>query len=431
MNEAISDRFQAMPKRKSMSARSMIVRIQPVSGSGTYACGSQVSFDIPTQMRNNTFIDMSQSYLKYSMKLDASLSGAVTLDVAGGGLFYDKVQVLSQGSQITDINNYSAYRKHLVAQKVPLEWLARDGKVMLGTSGSTAGVTVSKTVKRYFCEPLSYLSPFFATESYLCGFSNDNLRLNLTWVNADRIGAWATAQTASPTNELVQFGDIELVLRVVETTSALTSQIIQAHNGIFSYPLDDVRVYNGVIPAGVDAHTQTIGASFSSLSSVAFVMDDPTGYTHLTYDKIFVKNNLSSYGLLIDGSVYPLRRTRVDIDSAEAMAENRATQHALGDVSFVGNLNEKFDADLVTGNRGNWTTLPGGGFSGSVDLSVYAKKADSIRSGLNVLASNVQLDLTFSALTPTQTNLHVFTFFDSLVSLDVRENGTGVYSVAI
>jgi len=431
MAEMISDRFKALPKHKSMSARSMTVRIQPVSGSGTYTSGSQVSFDIPTQMRSNTFIDMSQSYLKYSMNLDASLSGSVALDRAGGGLLYDKVQVLSQGSMITDINNYSTYRKHMSAQKVPTEWLLRDGKVMLGTSADpeVAGEQLIAGGKRYFCDALSNLSPFFGTYTYLAGFSNDNLRLNLTWVSADKVGAWSGAQTASPTDDLVKFGDIELVLKIVETTSALTSQITAIHNGVFSYPLDDVRVFNGVVPAGVDVHTQNIGASFSSLTAVTFVMEDLVGYAHTNYDKIFVKQNLESYGLLIDGSVYPLRRTRVDIDSAEVMAENRATNHALSDFSFVGNLDKKFDQD--SGSRGSYAGLPASGFSGSVDLTVFAGKTASIRSGLNVLASNVQLDLNFSQVTSDQASLHIFTFFDSLVTLDVRENGNGIYQVAI
>lgn len=431
MGEFVSDRFRAMPKHKSMSARSMTVRLQPVSGSGTYSASSQVSFDLPTQMRSNTFLDTSQSYLKYSVKLSSSLLGDVALDRAGGGLFYNKVQVLSQGSMITDINGYDVYRKQMVSQKVPTEWLMRDGKVMLGTSADAdeSSEILSVSGKRFFCDPISNLSPFFASESYLAGFSNDNLRLNLTFVSADKIGAWSVLQVASPTDDLVQFGDIELVLKIVETTSALTSQIISSHSGVFSYPLDDVRVYNGVVPAGVDVHTQNIGASFSSLTSVSFSMEDMVGYAHTNYDKIFIKNNLESYGLLIDGSIYPLRRTRVDIDSAEVMAENRATNHALSDFSFVGNMNKKFDED--TADRGDFNNLPENGFAGSVDLTVFAGKTSAIRSGLNVLASNVQLDMNFSAVTPSQTTLHIFTFFDSLVTLDVRENGNGIYQVAI
>ena len=81
MDEVVSDRFKAVPKHKSMSARSMTVRIQPVSGSGTYSAGSQVSWDIPTQMRSNTWLDASQSYLKYSVKLNTT--GSVALDSAG------------------------------------------------------------------------------------------------------------------------------------------------------------------------------------------------------------------------------------------------------------------------------------------------------------------------------------------------------------
>ena len=430
MAEVISSRFKNVEKPRASASRAMTIRLTPISGAASYNAGANVQFNLPTQMRSNSFIDCNSSYLKYAVEHDAN--GLCSLDITGGGGLYSRVQLLSQGSMITDINSYPAYRKLKTLEKVPHGFLENDGKVMLGMGSSLAdngrGESLVANTKRYMCDFLANLSPMFATNTYLPGFTGDNLRLVLQMENARNLGAFAPGTTAVEDSN-VRFSNFELVLRVVETTAELTTKIIKLHDGMFKFMLDDVRHFSSSIPAGVSSFNTTIGCSFSSMTGIQFVMTEPSSQTYLTYNNTWGKNDLLSYALLIDGQSFPLRRCMVDVDGAEAMCENRIMNHALSNYDYYGNVNKTvFNANGPV--NGSATVTPVAGFVGSTDLTVYSGKNSEIRSGLNVLASNCQLDLAFGTSGAAHT-LHIFTYFDSLVTLDFTEDSSHIYEISI
>lgn len=407
-NTAISTRFLTSDKSRGAPARLQYSQVSPHTGTESVA-GQVIRFKIPSN-RVGTYLDADFSFLQMTV-VCTSLSGDITtrqLAPAGIGSFFKQIIVRNAGSHLSDVSEYGVWRHLHMYQSVPKEFLSNDGNVIMGSLDVDGGRNLANDKTLTLCDFLTNLSSVFQTNKYIPLFSSDSIEIDL--VLGDKGYGFIEDLNSNAT---VKFTDIKLNLAIVECAPEVDREIISAHQGVFKYLLHNSAHYVSTIPAANLAHTFNIGCSYSSLNRIDFVMVDQGNPTTGKYH--FVKRDLKKATLLIDGVPVIYTSGQTSEHDAVNLCYARGAQHALGDMSLT---------SLATN-----TDYSGKRFIGSFDLEALVGRSETLRSGMNVSASTVQLVLEFSNVSISPTTLHVFCYYDALMSMDIA--GTRQFEISI
>jgi hypothetical protein len=87
-------------KRRAVASRSYRVKVSPSNGQN-FTAGQTVNIDLPSNLAG-TYVNWNQCYLK--MKVESTTDG-YTLDRCGAAGFIQRVQCMTAGAQIFDLQS--------------------------------------------------------------------------------------------------------------------------------------------------------------------------------------------------------------------------------------------------------------------------------------------------------------------------------------
>ena len=400
---AISTRFLTADKRRGAPARLQYTQITPLTGTSASA-GETIRYKFPSN-RVGTYADFDYSFLEMRVKISGQ-TGPVALNVAGIGGCFKQVVLRNAGSHISDINSYDVWRNLHFKQSVTQDFMGLDGNIIMGTNTTSSGRELSNG-SIVLCDFLPNLASLFQSSKYVPLFSADGLELDI--VLGDAQYGFITALTPGAT---VEFLDMKLHIATIEVSPEVDKAIISQHDGVFKYLLNNSAHFVSTIPNGTSLHNFNIGASFSSLNKIDFVLVNAGAGV----DKHrFIKHTLKKANLLVDGTPIIYAQGQNSIHDAVNLTYSRGAMHMMTDMSLYQNHtsdNYGDDAYII-----------------SFDLETLVGKSENLRSGINVSASNLQLVLEFSIPTMTQITCHSFCYYDALCSMDVA--GTRQFEISI
>lgn len=400
---AISTRFLTADKRRGAPARLQYTQITPLTGTSA-AAGETIRWKLPSN-RIGVYADFDFSFIEMKLTV-AGQTGNITLNMSGIGGLFKQVVVRNAGSHLSDINQYDVWRNIHFKESVTPEFLSNDGSIIMGTKNSDEGLNLSDGTA-LFCDFLPNLSSVFQVGKYVPLFSADGLELDIVTGSADF--GFLSSLTAGGT---VSFSDMKLHLATVEVAPEIDRAIISEHDGVFKYLLNNSGHFVTTIPSGSSMHNFNIGASYSSLNKLDFVLVNPA-FVATKHD--FTKSSLKKATLLIDGNPIIYTQGQFVGSAAVNLTYSRGSMHMMADQQ----KSQNYDAvDYMSK-----------GYIVSFDLETLVGKSETLRSGVNVSASTLQLVLEFSTATTLQLTCHCFAYYDALMSMDVA--GTRQFEISI
>lgn len=451
-------------KRRAVSSKAIRQKI-PSSNGTTFSLGQTVNIDLPANVAN-TFFDFNLSYL--SFKITNGSGVAATFDKSSYSLI-NRLQVLTGGQVISDLQNYNVLAAALFDLDVDASYKANVGNLLLGTTSKNQGITIANGDKHSFALPL-ILNPLHLTTPmrYVPAFSRDQIRLRLTLEDANRAFFMASTQ---PNSEFT-ISDVEMVCYSVELSPEAFRMVDDMTGGVYNIVANDFRSATSTVGATDSTLTATLGFSMSSMESL-YIIHIPQANN--TFNKLSIggrtKNFLEQYQLFINGKSYPQLPIKCsDTDTtdsgnvAESLAETMIASHALSnyDHSSSINLNNQgaygdgspavaadavtaaIPADVLiqdngaiapfcvnTGGSADLTTSGGvGTFVACIELESLAHKSDVIYSGLDSIGSVVQYrgEYTGAGSGKLACDVHFFARNSVLISLDTR--GANVFVIS-
>jgi hypothetical protein len=447
-------------KRRAVSSKAIRQKI-PSSNGTSFTLGQTINIDLPANVAN-TFFDFNLSYL--SFKITNSAGATATLDKSAYSLI-NRLQVLTGGQVISDLQNYNVLASALFDLDVSPSYKANVGNVLLGTTSKQQGISIADGDKHSFALPL-ILNPLHLTTPmrYIPAFSRDQIRLRLTLEDATR----AFFTSAAKANSTFTLTDVEMVCYSVELSPEAFRMVDEMTGGVYNIVANDFRSATSSIGATDSTLTATLGFSMSSMESLYVVHIPQANNTH---NALAVsgrsKNYLEQYQLFINGKSYPQLPIKCDdadtTDSgnlAESLAETMIASHSLSNydhhscinVNNQGAMADGVPADaavaipaevliqsggsvcpfgLNTGNGADLTTSGSvGTFVASIELESLAHKSDVLYSGLDTIGSIVQYRGNYNGAGTNKVACDVFFFARNsvLISLDTR--GANVFVIS-
>lgn len=447
-------------KRRAVSSKAIRQKI-PSSNGTTFSLGQTINIDLPANVAN-TFFDFNLSYL--SFKITNGDGQTATFDKSAYSLI-NRLQVLTGGQVISDLQNYNVLAAALFDLDVSPSYKANVGNVLLGTTAKQQGISIANGDKHSFALPL-ILNPLHLTTPmrYIPAYSRDQIRLRLTLEDATR--AFFTA--GASTNANYTLSDVEMVCYSVELSPEAFRMVDEMTGGVYNIVCNDFRSATATIGATDSTLTATLGFSMSSMESL-YVVHIPQANNAV--NKMAVsgrsKNYLEQYQLFINGKSYPQLPIKCDdadtTDSgnlAESLAETMIASHSLSNYDHHSSINVNnqgasadgvpadaavaIPADVLvqsggagcpfglnTGGSADLTTSGGiGTFVASIELESLAHKSDVLYSGLDTIGSIVQYRGNYNGAGAGKLACDVYFFARNsvLISLDTR--GANVFVIS-
>tara|TARA_R110002012_G_scaffold98492_2_gene236121 strand:- start:545 stop:1933 length:1389 start_codon:yes stop_codon:yes gene_type:complete len=447
-------------KRRAVSSKAIRQKI-PSSNGTSFQLGQTINIDLPANVAN-TFFDFNLSYL--SFKISNNSGATATFDKSAYSLI-NRLQILTGGQVISDLQNYNVLASALFDLDVSPSYKANVGNVLLGTTAKNQGISIADGDSHTFALPL-ILNPLHLTTPmrYIPAFSRDQIRLRITLEDAVRAFFTAGAEA----NSEFSIVDVEMVCYSVELSPEAFRMVDDMTGGVYNIVANDFRNATSTIGATDSTLTATLGFSMSSMESLYVVHIPQANNTH---NALAVsgrsKNYLEQYQLFINGKSYPQLPIKCDdtntTDSgnlAESLAETMIASHALSNYDHHSSINVNnqgasadgvpagagalIPADVIvqsggttcpfglnTGNGADLTTSGSvGTFVASVELESLAHKSDVLYSGLDTIGSIVQYRGVYTGSGANKVACDVFFYARNsvLISLDTR--GANVFVIS-
>lgn len=463
-------------KRRAMASRSYRVKIAP-SNKTSFSAGETMFLDLPSNL-SGTFMDMSQTYIRFKVTYTNTSSGAgnavqpLALDKCGAYGFFQRVACITSGQQVFDLNNYNVLVSALMDTDASNDWKANAGNVLVGTTaacphGETFQVAADGgTVTRTYCLPF-ILTPFSMQKKLIPLFSLDSLRFRITletFTNAIIQSAIIAGNTLS-----YQLTDVELVSYFTELSPSSMAQLDSITGGVYNLLCPSYSNTQASLTAGATNLNAVLGIAVSSLERIIVIQRaNAAAVGNGASLGGRITNGITTAQFFINSEAYPQRNVSCDDMNAEPLAEFLISDHALSDfsrASCIQNFNVSTGVGLgrnvfdgVLYNVGNAGLAAGGAFSNTsnawnsngtalavglgaeaittvgsfllaieLESGVSAGRSDRLYSGISTISSVVQFKGTFAnAIAST---LDFFAHFTVLLTLNMRQ--TGVWSLTI
>tara|TARA_R110002020_G_scaffold30616_4_gene96310 strand:+ start:2792 stop:4138 length:1347 start_codon:yes stop_codon:yes gene_type:complete len=431
-------------KRRAISSRCYRVKV-PTSNGTSFTPGQTMNLDLAGNMQNS-YYDFAQSYLLMTITNTgvATPANDATLDGHSGAYStIDRVQCITGGQTVSDIQQYNVLAAALMAQNTSPTWGMNVGSNLIGSSVNgdpcegliIAGAGGSQRVALPFIlTALSNTTP----QRYIPAFSRDMLRFRY-YLASNVVAVKGTAP-------VIAYSEVEAVMYIVELSPDAQALVNSMCGGVYNILCGDYRTVNGSFVGATGGLTtvQTLGFAVSSLERVIVVMRN-SAVEGQGFNSVGARSlaTLSEYQLFINGEAFPARPVVLSGTAnaqgygAEAWAETLVAQHALSDFTHdcsvsmgaagIG-VNGIFPMTNATGANAATT----GQSLVAVELESMAGKSSSLYSGISTIGSVVQFRGVFSGAAAINGETYNMSFFAQntiLLSLDMNGLGTFVVSV--
>jgi len=406
-------------KQKSYSAKSSR-QIIPASNGNSFTLNSVINIDLQGN-QPNTYLDFAASYIRMTI----TNNDAAAFKLGSAYDLIDRVEVLVDGSTVSNINNYSALVTQLLDESVGNQYRQNMGKCLMATTDIiNNAVSIAAGASLTVCLPL-VCTPLYNSSKYIPCFSRSTIRLRLTLATAAR-GVVSTA-SASPTldNEVV-ISPVDFVGQYVRVGDEAQAQINANTDGFYELVVSDFRSAEGTYNANDTNLNLNLGISVSSLDRLMFgfynARDTTDAYSNMNRSNL----NLQDYALSVNGLEVPRRRIESSATNfAEPVAEIAvASTNSLGDFHHQSQLNP---TQFVLNNTDGKTEANLGKALFMIDLESlkpHGGDGDAIYSGISTIGATTQLVGTFSAGTNAQHSILVFGQYTMSLILDMKGSQT-------
>lgn len=431
-------------KKRAISSRCYRVKV-PTSNGTTFTAGQTMNLDLAGNMPAS-YYDFSQSYLLMTIDNTATAGNDATLDGRSGAYcLIDRLQVITGGQTISDIQQFNVLASAMIAQNTGATWGSNVGANMIGSSiigDPFAGATIAAAS----AAPLTVALPFILTSlanttptRYIPAFSRDQLRFR--FYLGSNVDVFASAGTP-----VMSISQVEAVMYVVELSADAQALVGAMCGGVYNILCSDYRTVNSSFTGAGVALTSvsTLGFAVSSLERVIIVHRAGTSQVQAN-NSIGARSlaTLNEYQIFINGEAFPARPINLSGTTntlgygAEAFAETMVAQHALADFSHGSQFNVDGGTTGGIAAAGLWRsdTAAGDDTAGTgqgvvaVELESMAGKSNNIYSGISTIGAVCQFRGVYSAPAATTFSQSFFAQFTTMLSLDMNSLGTYVVSV--
>ena len=422
-------------KPSAVRSRSYRASILPTNAS-SFTCGQTAILYVPGG-RRNTYLDCSQSYIRYTVKNN---DAANTLNFDGSGAsVINRLDLFHGSNNLETVQQYNVLYGYITDMQMNPS--SRSGlSPMYGfnasATGYRAGGQIAVSASQTVCMPLlSGVIGLGSDKMLPIGLLVDDIRVEITFEQqVQGMVASAAAGTAWSISSL------ELELCIVELSDEgehMVRNITPPERPIYLHG-NSWRHYVSTLAAATSGMYSTlVPARFASVKSLVLCPRRATEINGATSYSTTSRCNpcFSTYGWRVGASLIPnkyitLENTNTTQGYAEAFAETIKAWHGLNSyyisTALPTNIYNTADGAFLLGPVTNITgTLAANsyqnGFVIAQELESFANRSDVLLAGLNTLSSQVFFETTINSAGPTvTTTLDFYANYDHII---VLENG--------
>ena len=429
-------------RRRAVSARSIKMKL-PATNGASFSAGQSIVVQLPGN-QENTFYDLSKTYLSFKISNTAAAAGGnandCTLDGNSGAYcLFDRLTVSQAGTVINDVTQYNVLMATLMTTHSSKDYLMNVGSTMLGAAtngGGHVGATVAQDGGNLIvCLPLAgcgiaQLTP----QRYLPAFSRGGVQLQYY---LDSL-ANSVASGGAP---VLAISDVELITTAVQLSPEAGRMVDEMVGGNYTMLMSDYRATSASITGtgAATEHVSTLGFSFSSLDRVYWVARSADALVQAN-NSIGARSNAtaSEFSLTIGSQTFPDRPVVVGgaIDTATygagAMSELLIAQGSLTSYSAPTQFNTTADyaglAKYGVSDADGSNEAKTGSFVAAVECESM-EGSSGLFSGANSVGSVTQMRHSFSALPAKAFSVSYFANYTAQLQLNMR--ALGVFQVSV
>jgi hypothetical protein len=399
----------------------------PTSNKSTFTASDVAIAYIPC--RRNCFLDVTQSYLRYTVKnMDAA--NALTIDGTAAS-FINRIDIFHGSNMLESIQNYDVLTAYLAdfqlntAQRAGLE-------ASWGCKSDRSGDSIAAAASQTFAMPIFSGVCGVLADKFLPMSLADDIRLEFTFNTAALAARWATAVgTYNITNFELELTVLELSdegMRLVESVTPFTEPIYM-HGSSFKH------FSSSLATASVGQQSFLVPARFASLKSLVLCPRRSTEIIDALSFSIAsrVNPNIETYNWRIGSLIVPqktvtLKNANTTGGYAEGYTEILRSFHSLSSASASSSLSYDYYNVANTVDATGRVIVPNtgansykNGFAIAQELESFANRGDILLSGTNTLNLQVFFEYTNNTAVTDSYTLDFFGMYDHILILD--ENG--------
>jgi hypothetical protein len=434
-------------KRRAVASRSYRVKLAPSNGS-VFQPSQTINFDLPSNLAG-TYVDFSQTYIRFNVSYVGTNASKGYLPKCGAYSLMQRVQCVTSGQSIFDLNNYNVLAACLMDTDSSQEWRGNAGNVLAGTMAAVPrGEYIDGSITRNYCLPF-VLHPLAMQKKLVPLFSLDSLRFRIILETA--ANAFITTTANAAVGYIIT--EAEMVCYFTELSPSAQAQVNSMTGGVYQLLCPSYMNSQTTMTAATTAVTATLGVAVSSLERI-IVVHRNTSAAVFSSDSIGARicNNIQTVQFFINSEAYPMRAMNFADAGAEILAEYLISDHALSDFEKPSMIQAQVNASYgiteaafaaanvsasattqswiqpttygdAASNVGTGTSTIGS-FLVSLELEsgVSAGKSDRLYSGISTISSVVQYKGTYTASSVAAT-IDFFSHFTILLVLDMNRLG--------
>ena len=408
---AVSDTVLYNLKPSAARSRSYRASVAPINAS-TFAPSSMAIFSIPCG-RKNTYIDVNQSYIKFTIANNDVSANNFCID-NNASCFINRVDTFSSGNLLESVQAYNQVYSYLMdfqtnpAHKVGLANMY--GICPTDTPATCrSGATLKGGQKSTYCMPLlNSLLGMGADKAFPAGFLNSDVRLEVTWESQTKAVCYSSS---TPTGSWqVIFAELELCYIELEDTAQHMVDS-QTPNGNVYLHGNSWRHYVSNLPASsAGVFSTLVPARMASIKSLVLL---PRRSTEINGTQAYALNSrinpcITSWWYRVGAVLCPARPIQLSNNQntygySESFMEIQKAFHAITSPEYTGSITMSqysvCDSAIDLGVGGittggvlaaqTTTTSYLNAFALALELETFSGKSNLLLSGLNTLNSNI------------------------------------------
>ena len=410
---AVSDTVLYNLKPSAARSRSYRASVAPINAS-TFAPSSMAIFSIPCG-RKNTYIDVNQSYIKFSVKNNDVNTNSFYID-NNASCFINRSDTFSSGSLLESVQSYNQVYSYLMDfQTTPSHKLGLANMYGMSVtpdtpSTSRAGQPIRGGQTSTFCMPLlNSLLGIGADKAFPAGFLNSDVRLEITWESQLAAVAYAAAPTGAAWQ--IIFCELELCYIELEDTAQHMVDSITPNGNVYLHG-NSWRHYVSNLPASsTGVYSTLVPARMASIKSLVLLPRRSTEVVGTTSYSLSSRINptITSWWYRVGAVLCPARPIQLSNNQntynySESFMEIQKAFHSVTSPEYTGSCpySQYSVCDSVAADLGVGGITTGGvlapstgatsyanAFALALELETFSGKSNLLLSGLNTLNSNI------------------------------------------
>ena len=410
---AVSDTVLYKLKPSAARSRSYRASIAPINAS-TFAPSTNAIFSIPCG-RKNTYIDINQSYFKFSVRNNDVSGNSFYID-NNASCFINRIDTFFGGNLLESLQQYNVLYTYLMdfqtnpSHKVGLANIYGMSPSSDTPSTSRQGQPIFGGQTSTFCMPLlNSLIGIGADKSFPCGFCSSDLRIEISFESQNTAVVY---NTLTPSGSwTVIFAELELCYIELQDEAQHMVDSITPHGNVFLHG-NSWRHYVSNLPSGsTGVYSTLVPARMASIKSMVLLPRRASEVTSATSYSLSSRLNpcITSFWYRIGSVLCPARPIALSNNQnsygySEAFMELQKSFHALVSPEYTGSCTySNYNVCDNTVDIGVGGLGVGGGVLGASITSIsyrnafalaletesFSGKSNVLLSGLNTLNSNI------------------------------------------